>query len=288
MSGLFSALVAMAFTSVVTSAKVGATLGALLGAAVAYVLVGRVLREQGARPGPTGVRRLATASCLVWALVLPIALGSAGLLWGLARGLGNVVEGPVSTTVRATTHTWLARANGLRAGVLGRYPLAKRLSEGELMTVVRAAPEWTAEILDPSQASVALPDGDGGRVPPQALALVREELHRLIGSHGAWLVPELERLRARAQGTAANRPTLQETIEALVAPSVFHDAAMTIRAKVGRYVRLLALGALGLSAVLAGAVWLAWRKLVRAAAKLGAAAADEASGPAPPAEAAGG
>jgi hypothetical protein len=286
MSGLFSALVAMAFTSVVTFAKVGAVVGALLGAAAAYLLVGRVLREQGRAPGPLSVRRLATACCLVWALVLPLALGSAGLLWGLARGLGNVVEGPVSTTVRATTHTWLARANGVRSGVLARYPLAKRLSEGELMTVVRAAPEWTAEILDPNQASVELHDGDGGRVPPQALALAREELHRLIGSHGAWVVPELERLRSRAQGAAANRPTLQETIEAMVAPSVFHDAAMTIRSKVGRYVRLLALGALGLSALLAGAVWLAWRKLVRAMAP--AKPAPPAAETPPGAEAAGG
>jgi hypothetical protein len=279
MSGLFSALVALALTSVVWSAKVGAVVGALLGGALAYVLIGRVIREQGATPAPVGVRRLAAASCLVWALVLPVALASAGLLWGLARGLGNVVEGPVSTTVRATTHTWLGRANALRTGVLSRYPLAKRLSESELMTVVHAAPQWTAEILDPGQAGAALQDGDGAPIPPQAVAFLREELHRLIGDHGSWIVREIDRLRARAQGAAANRPTLQETIEALVAPEVFHDAASTIRGKVGRYVRLVALAALGLAALLAGALWLAWRRLARPT----AARADT---PAPPAAAA--
>jgi hypothetical protein len=258
MSGLFSALVAMAFTSVVWSAKAGAVVGALLGGALAYVLVGRVLREQGRAAAPISVRRFATVCCLVWALVLPIALGSAGLLWGLARGLGNVVEGPVSTTVRATTHTWLGRANLVRSGVLARYPLAKRLSESELVAVLRAAP---AEILDANQAGVAVQDEGGAVVPPQALAFVREELHRLIGSHGAWLLPELERLRARAKGAAGDRPTLQETIEAMVAPSVFHDAAATIRARVGHYVRLLAVLALALSGLLAGALGLAWRRL---------------------------
>jgi hypothetical protein len=273
MSGLFSALVALAFTSVVTSAKVGAAVGAALGIAAAYLLISRVLREQGSTPARVGLRRLASACCLVWALVLPIALASAGLVWGLARGLGNVVEGPVSTTVRATTHAWIARANGLRAGGLARFPLAKRLSESELVSVVRAAP---AEILDANQAGVEVQDGDGAAVPPQVMDVVREELHRLIGSHGAWLLPELERLRARAQGASANRPTLQETIEAMVAPPVFHDAATAIRAKAGRYVRLLALGALGLAALLAVALALAWRRLrPRAAAAPAAARASE-------------
>jgi hypothetical protein len=257
MSGLFSALVAMAFTSVVTSAKVGAIVGVLLGGTAAFVLIARVLREQGAAPGPVGVRRFASACCLVWALVLPLALASAGLLWGLARGLGNVVEGPVSTTVRATTHAWLTRGSALHAGLLARYPLAKRLSESELVSVVRAAP---AEILA-NEAGVEVQDADGEALPPQAIDLVRDELRHLVGSHGAWVLPELERLRARAKGASGERPTLQETIEAMVSPSVFHDAATTIRARAGRYVRLLALGALGLAALLAGALALAWRRL---------------------------
>jgi hypothetical protein len=260
MSGLFSALVSMAFTSVVTSAKVGAIVGVLLGGTAAFVLISRVLREQGAAPGPVGVRRFASACCLVWALVLPLALASAGLLWGLARGLGNVVEGPVSTTVRATTHSWLAKGSALHAGVLARYPLAKRLSESELVSVVRAAP---AEILDANQAGVEVQDADGEVLPPQVIDFVRDELHHLVGSHGAWVLPELERLRARAKGASGERPTLQETIEAMVAPSVFHDAATTIRTRAGRYVRLLALGTLGLAALLAAVLALAWRRLGR-------------------------
>jgi hypothetical protein len=263
MSGLFSALVAMAFTSVVTSAKVGAALGVLLGSAAAFLLISRVLREQGTAPGPVGVRRFASACCLVWALVLPLALASAGLVWGLARGLGNVVEGPVSTTVRATTHAWLARGSALHAGLLARYPLAKHLSESELASVVRAAP---AEILDANQAGVEVQDEGGAAVPPEAIAFVRDELRHLVGGHGAWVLPELERLRARAKGSSAERPTLQETIEAMVAPSVFHDAAATIRARAGRYVRLLALGALGLAALLAASLALAWRRLAPRAA----------------------
>ena len=73
--------------------------------------------------------------------MLPPVFATAGLVWGLSRGLGNVVEGPLSTTVRATVDTWMSRANGLRTSVLGRYPLAKRLSESELATVMRATPE---------------------------------------------------------------------------------------------------------------------------------------------------
>jgi len=248
----------MAFTSVVTSAKVGAVVGVLLGGAAAFVLIARVLREQGAAPGPVGVRRFASACCLVWALVLPLALASAGLVWGLARGLGNVVEGPLSTTVRSTTHAWLTRGSALHAGLLARYPLAKRLSESELVSVVRAAP---AEILDANQAGVEVQDADGAALPPQAIDLVRDELRHLVGSHGAWVLPELERLRARAKGASGERPTLQETIEAMVAPSVFHDAATTIRGRAGRYVRFLALGALGLAALLAATLALAWRRL---------------------------
>jgi hypothetical protein len=281
MSGLFSALVAMAFTSVVTSAKVGAVVGALLGVALAYLLVARVLRQQGTAPAPLALRRLAGASCLVWALVLPTALAGAGLAWGLARGLGNVVEGPVSTTVRATTHTWLTRANGVRAGVLARYPLAKRLSESELMSVVNAAPEWTAEILDPREAgaaSVTLKDEDGARLPPQVVGFLRDELRRHAGERGAWLMPVVERLRARAQGNAATRPTLQETIEAMVAPSVFHDAADTIRGRAGHYVRLVAFAALGLAALLAGALWALWRRLAAPVTELAAAPVEAARG----------
>ena len=67
-----------------------------------------------------------------------------------------------------------------------------------------------------------------------------------------------------AQGAAADRPTLEETIDAMVAPSVFEDAATTVRAAGARIVRGLVLGALGLSAMLAGLLRLIWKPAVRA------------------------
>jgi hypothetical protein len=259
MSGLYSALVAMAFTSVAWFAKGGAVVGALIGCALAYLPIARVLRAQGAAPQPIFVRRFAAVCCLLWGLILPTALSVSGLMWGLARGLGNVVEGPVSTTVRATEQTWLARANGLRAGVLGRFPLAKRLSEGELMTVVNAAPQWLSEVLQHSEA-VAARQAEGLAVPPQVLIFLRDEVHTVAHDRVGWLLPAVERLRARAQGTAANWPTLQETIDAMVAPAVFQDAATAIRAKAGHFIRLIVIGALLSSALLAGALRLLWKR----------------------------
>jgi hypothetical protein len=206
---------------------------------------------------------MATVCCLVWALVLPLSLSAAGLLWGLARGLGNVVEGPVSTTARATAETWIARANGLRVGVLGRYPLAKRLSESELMTVVHAAPEWLSEVVahEGGGGEVPWPKTGGVPVPPQVMSFVRDEFRSLTGGErAAWLRSTIDELRSRAKGTAANRPTLQETIEAMVAPGVFQDAAASIRARAGHFIRLIAFGALGLSALLAILLRLAWRR----------------------------
>lgn len=266
MNGFYSALVSMAFTQVAWAAKVGAALGLLVGAALAYLLIARVLRVQAEAPPPLAWRRLAGVCCLLWGLALPTAFAAAGLTWGLARGLGNIVEGPVSTTVRATTETWLSRANGLRTGVLAKYPLAKRLSDGELMSVVAAAPAWISEAIDHERA-VATEKLHSASVPPAVMAFVREELHSWAIAHGAWLRPAIERLRARAQGAAGERPTLQETIEALVAPSVFQDAAETIRARAGHYARLAVFSALGLSALLAGALWLVWKRLAPGAAR---------------------
>ena len=140
MSGLYSALFSMKFTSVAWFAKLGTVVGALLGALLAYLPIARVLRAQGVVPQRVAVRRAAAVCCLVWGLVLPPVFAAAGLVWGLAHGLGNVVEGPLSTTVRATVDTWMTRANGLRNSVLGRYPLAKRLSESELANVMRGIP----------------------------------------------------------------------------------------------------------------------------------------------------
>jgi hypothetical protein len=266
MSGLSSALVAIAFTSVAWLAKGGAVLGGLVGGVLAYAAIARVIRAQGAAPQRVTARRFATLCCLLWGLLLPIPLGTAGLLWGLARGLGNVVEGPVSTTVRATAHTWLNRASGLRAGVLGRYPLAKRLSDGELMVVVHAAPEWFSEVLGHDELAAAWQKINGVPVPPQVLSFVREEFRAVTGDRMVWLRSAVDRLRSRAQGAAADRPTLQETIEAMVAPSVFQDAATAIRATAGHYIRMIVLGVLGLSALLAGVLRLLWKAPAAAAA----------------------
>jgi hypothetical protein len=256
-SGLGSALLAMMFTSVTWLAKSGAVVGGLLGFALAYLSIARLLWAQGRAPQRAAVRRLAAACCLVWALVLPVCFGAAGLLWGLAHGLGEVVEGPVSTTVRATTQTWVTRANGLRAGVLGRFPLAKRLSDGELTAVVRAAPEWLAEALGHDDAADAWKQASSVPMPPQVLGFVSSEFQALTGER---LRAELDRLRSRAQGVLAQRPTLEETIDTLVAPAMFQDAARQIRATAGYFERVLVLGALALSAALAGLLRLLWKR----------------------------
>src|SRR6185312_5721366 len=96
MSGLYSALFSMAFTRVAWFAKGGAIAGALVGGLLAYLPISRLLRAQGAMPQRVAVRRTAGVCCLVWGLVLPPAFATAGFLWGLAHGLGNVVEGPLS------------------------------------------------------------------------------------------------------------------------------------------------------------------------------------------------
>jgi hypothetical protein len=283
MSGLYSALFSMAFTSVAWFAKGGAIVGALVGGLLAYLPISRLLRAQGATPQRVAVRRTAGVCCLLWGLVLPPAFATAGFLWGLAHGLGNVVEGPVSTTVRATVETWMGRANGLRASVLGRYPLAKRLSESELSTVVRATPEWISEVLGHTEVEALQQKAEAALVPPQVILYLREEFETLSAGrrHRAWLAPVVDKLRARARGAAGEWPTMQETIEAMVAPSVFQGAATSIRARAWRYVWRMVLGALLLSGLLAGALRLLWRFP-------SAAGAEAPAEPAPVGEASGG
>jgi hypothetical protein len=283
MSGLYSALFSMAFTRVAWFAKGGAIAGALVGGLLAYLPISRLLRAQGAMPQRVAVRRTAGVCCLVWGLVLPPAFATAGFLWGLAHGLGNVVEGPLSTTVRATVETWMGRANGLRASVLGRYPLAKRLSESELSTVVRATPEWISEVLGHTEVEALQQKAEAALVPPQVILYLREEFETLSAGrrHRAWLAPVVDRLRARARGAAGEWPTMQETIEAMVAPSVFQGAATSIRARAWRYVWRMVLGALLLSGVLAGVLRLLWRRSP-------AAGAEAPAEPAPVGEASGG
>jgi hypothetical protein len=279
MSGLYSALFSMAFTSVAWFAKGGAIVGALMGGVLAYLPISRVIRAQGALPQRVAVRRFAAVCCLLWGLVMPPVFAAAGFLWGLAHGLGNVVEGPVSTTVRATVETWLTRANGLRSSVLGRYPLAKRLSEGELAGVVRATPEWISDVLGHQEVAAIQQKAEDALVPQPVIAFMRQEFDSLAAGrhHRAWLAPAVERLRARAHGAATDWPTMQETIQEMVAPSVFQGAAASIRTRAWRYVWRATLAALLLSAVLAGALRYFWRLPARAAAPEAKPAVAEAS-----------
>ena len=97
-------------------------------------------------------------------------------------------------------------------------------------------------------------------MPPQLAAVLRHEFKALTSHHGEWLHPAVERLRARAKEAGTSGPTVQEAIQAMVAPQVFHDAATTIRSKARRDARLVGLLALALAALLAGGLRLAWRR----------------------------
>jgi hypothetical protein len=264
--GVYSSLVGLAFSSVAWPSGVGLTVGLLAGLGLAYGLIDRVLRAQAARPLPELVRRLASVCCLLWGMLLPIAMGAAGLVWGVGSGVGSLVEGPVSTTVRETTHTWLTAATGVGVGVMKRLPLAKRLSERELLTVVQAAPEVISAALDQEKVAAVWQKATGAPMPPQLSAVLRHEFHALTSRHGQWLHPAVERLRARAQGTAGGWPTVEEAIEAMVAPAVFNDAASAIRSTTRRDARNIALGVLLISALLGGGLRLAWRRPAAAAA----------------------
>jgi len=247
----------------------GVSLGFLLGAGLAFVLIDRTLRRQATTPSPGWARRLASLCCLVWGLILPLTLAVAGLLWGAGFGIGKLVEGPLATTVSQTTHVWLSGASGLGATVLKRLPLAKRLTERELLTVVQAAPEWISEALDKNKLDDVWQKATGAPLPAQLSSLMRHQFSALTEHHDDWLRPVVERLREQAQAATGNGPTVQEAIEATVAPAVFHQASLTIRKTTRRDAGLLALAALGLSALLALALRLARRqtapKLARAA-----------------------
>lgn len=239
---------------------VGVILGAVVGFGLAYLLIDRVLRAHVETPQPGAVRRLASACCLLWGLVLPLAFAAAGLIWGVGSGVGSVVEGPVSTTVRETTHTWLTAANTLGVGMLKRLPLAKRLTERELLSVVQAAPDVIADALDQDKVGAYWQKATGAPMPPQLAAVLRHEFKALTSHHGEWLHPAVEKLRARARETGTTGPTVQEAIEAMVSPQVFHDAATTIRSTARRDARTIALVAILLTALLAGGLRLAWRR----------------------------
>ena len=272
MFGLYSSLVTLAFSSVAWPSGVGVCLGALVGFGLAYVLIDRVVRANVESPQPGAVRRLASACCLLWGLLLPLSMAAAGLIWGVGSGVGSLVEGPVSTTVRETTHTWLTAANTLGIGALRRLPLAKRLSEHELQAVVQAAPEVISEALDQDRIGAVWQKATGTPIPPALAPLLRHQFQALTTHHGEWLHPAVERLRARAKA-AGGGPTVQEAIESLVSPAVFHDAANAIRSTTRRDARNILLFVLLLSGLLVGGLRLAWRKRAAAAGKADAPAA---------------
>jgi len=258
--GLYSSLFTLAFSSVAWPSGVGVTLGALVGLGLAYTLIDRVIRAQIVTPQSGVLRRLASVSCLLWGMTLPLAMAAAGLVWGVGSGVGSLIEGPVSTTVRETTHTWLTAANTLGVGVLKRLPLAKRLSERELLTVVQSAPEVISEALDQDRVGALWQKATGAPMPPQLAPVLRHEFQALTSHHGEWLRPAVEHLRSRARGAAGGQPTVQEAIEAMVSPAVFHDAANAVRATTRRDARNIALLALVIAALLAGGLRLAWRR----------------------------
>jgi hypothetical protein len=179
--GLYSSLFTLAFSSVAWPSGVGVTLGALVGLGLAYLLIDRVVRAQVEAPQSTTVRRIASLACLLWGMTLPLAFAAAGLVWGVGSGVGGLVEGPISTTVRETTHTWLTAANGLGVGVLKRLPLAKRLSERELLTVVQAAPDVISEALDQDKVGAFWQRATGSPMPPQLAPVLRHEFRALTG-----------------------------------------------------------------------------------------------------------
>ena len=98
-------------------------------------------------------------------------------------------------------------------------------------------------------------------VPAPVIVFMRGEFDTLAAGrrHRAWLAPAIERLRARARGASGDWPTMQETIESMVAPSVFEGAATSIRTRAWHYIWKMVLAALLVSAALAGALRLLWR-----------------------------
>jgi hypothetical protein len=262
---VFGALAAMALQSVKWFALGGAIAGLVFGVVGAFVLVDRFNQSLVNAKQPSYVRKFGTCCCVLWALLLPTSLATAGLIWGLGHGVGNVIEGPVSTTIRSTAHGWLNEANEVRTKLLGHWTLTKRLSETELSLVTQTAPRWLADVLFPHDAPAPWLKLTGITIPPTVVAMVREGLREAPTKHPSWFSPVIASLRSRSQGPAANHPTMQETLEAMIAPPVFENAARAVRSYAVSYVKKLVVVGLGVSALLAVILWALWKKdLVKA------------------------
>jgi hypothetical protein len=273
MLALYTSLFTLAVSTIAWPTGVGLAAGALVGGGLAYGLVDRVLRAQGANPQGGLVRRFSTVCCLLWGLTLPLGAMAAGVVWGVGFGVGTLVDGPVSTTIREAVHSTVLTANGVAAGLRERLPLGKRLSERELLGIVQSAPAWITGALDEARVGALWQKATGAPMPPQLASALQQEFQALTSHHVDWLQPVVAGLRARAQGTAGDWPTVREALEATVAPSVFHQASGSIRATTRRHALVLGGGVLLLAAALAAGLKLAWRPKDSAAIAAGARAA---------------
>lgn len=258
MFSAFGSLFDLAFQSIQRYALGGAAVGVVLGGLCAFALIEIFTRALVKAPQRTYVRMCGTLCCLFCALVLPTFFGAAGFTWGVGHGLGRVVEGPISNTVRQTANGWIRQANGVRIKWLGQWALARRLSETEMTFVTQTAPRWLSDVLLPSDTSASWLTSTGIAVPATVVAVLREGL-RETRQHPAFLQPVVDDLRTRSKGPAASRPTMQETLEAMVAPAVFDKAAQGIRATAFSYIKVMLLLALALTAPLIVLLRLLWR-----------------------------
>ena len=260
MFAAYADLVTLAFRSVAWLAETSAIFGFILGVVVAFLCVDGVNRALLRRPQSPGLRRLASAASVFWGLSLPICFGLAGLTWGLGRGVSNLVEGPASSAVRAAVLPWMKGAAEISNKWGPRWTLAQRLSERELTLVTQKGPRWLAEVLFPSDRSPDWLHAVGISVPPGLVVVARETLQQGPQKYASWFAPTLDPLRARTQGEKEQHPTFQETLEAMIAPSVFRNAAHAIRKRSLVDAGIVAGGALLASALFAGLFVVFWRR----------------------------
>jgi len=262
----YSALAGLAFKSVAWSAVLPGVLLFVLGGVLAFFLIDASNKALMSRPLPVYVRRIATLGYLIWALVLPTSFGVAGFSWGLGRGLGNLVEGPVSSTVRGAILPWIAAGDQYGNKLLGRWTLAKRLSEKEFTQVTQTAPRWLAETLFPNDKPAEWLKATGLNISPAMVSVLREGLLNAPQKHPSLFGVALRDLRTRALGEEKHHPTLKETLEAMISPEVFQNASATLQAKGRAYFLWLVIRATALSAVIAIVLLVLWRKTRPAAA----------------------
>lgn len=260
MFAAYSALAGLAFRSVAWLAVAPGVLLFIVGIVLAFAVIDTVNRGLTRRQQPTYVRRFATVACMVWALVLPTFLGAAGFAWGLGRGLGNMVEGPIGSSIRGAVSPWIASTDRLGSKLLGRWVLARRLSESEFTQVTQTAPRWLADALFPNDNPADWIKATGISIPPAVVTVLREGLLNAPQKHPTLFGSALRRLRSRSRGAAINQPTLKETLEAMISPDVFKNASRSIQDESWHYVGWLVSRAFVMAIIAAGLLRLLWRK----------------------------